>query len=201
MAEVVSRNGRKMSPVATRAVTPVKDETQKTVELDAKKQKRRAENEEYLKDKNVKAYLFAIGEAEGGDYHAKYGHGWAEGFKTGKWTFTDESTHPGAGYGGKTTASGLYQINVATWREYGEKQGLTDFSPHTQDLITVDILRTLGVIDKIKAGDIPGAMPKAATRWAALPEGPGKKNHYPPQPFAEYPKFLASYKSAGGTTK
>jgi len=201
MAEVVSRNGRKMSPVATRAVTPVKDETTKTVELDAKKQKRRAENEEYLKDKNVKAYLFAIGEAEGGDYHAKYGHGWAEGFKTGKWTFTDESTHPGAGYGGKTTASGLYQINVATWREYGEKQGLTDFSPHTQDLITVDILRTLGVIDKIKAGDIPGAMPKAATRWAALPEGPGKKNHYPPQPYVEYPKFLESYKSAGGTTK
>jgi hypothetical protein len=33
----------------------------------------------------------------------------------------------------------------------------------------------LGVIDKIKAGDIPGAMPKAATRWAALPEGPGKR--------------------------
>ena len=60
MAEVVSRNGRKMSPVATRAVTPVKDETPKTVELDAKKQKRRAENEEYLKDKNVKAYLVTI---------------------------------------------------------------------------------------------------------------------------------------------
>jgi hypothetical protein len=59
----------------------------------------------------------------------------------------------------------------------------------------------LGVIDKIKAGDIPGAMPKAATRWAALPEGPGKKNHYPPQHYVEYPEFLSSYKSAGGTTK
>jgi muramidase (phage lysozyme) len=79
--------------------------------------------------------------------------------------------------------------------------GLTDFSPHTQDLMAVDILRTLGVIDKIKAGDIPGAMPKAATRWAALPEGPGKANHYPPQPYVEYSAFLASYKSAGGTVK
>jgi hypothetical protein len=57
------------------------------------------------------------------------------------------------------------------------------------------------VIDEIKVGDIPGAMPKAATRWAVLPESPGKKNHYPPQPHAEYPEFLSSYKSAGGTTK
>ncbi|MGX0890939.1 muramidase (phage lysozyme) [Pseudomonas sp. ADAK2 TE3594] len=201
MAEVVSKNGRKMSPVATRAVTPVKDATPKTVSLDARKQIRRAENEEYLKDKNVKAFLVAIAESEGGSYHAKYGYGWAPGFQSGKWTFTDESTHPGAGYGGKTTASGMYQITIATWREYAGKMGLTDFTPNTQDLIAVDILRTLGVIDKIKAGDIPGAMPKAATRWAALPEGPGKKNHYPPQPYAEYPKFLESYKSAGGTVK
>lgn len=201
MAEVVSKSGRKMSPVATREVTAVTDTSPKTVALDAKKQIRRAENEEYLKDPNVKAYLAAIAKAEGGDYHAKYGYGWAKGFQTGKWTFTDESTHPGAGFGGSTTASGLYQITIATWREYGGKMGLTDFTPHTQDLIAVDILRTLGVIDKIKAGDIPGAMPKAATRWAALPEGPGKKNHYPPQPYAEYPDFLSYYKSAGGTVK
>ncbi|WP_434707399.1 hypothetical protein J3P75_15980 [Pseudomonas sp. R1-1] len=201
MAEVVSKSGRKMSPVATREVTAVKDTSPKTVALDAKKQIRRAENEEYLKDTNVKAFLAAIAKAEGGDYHAKYGYGWAKGFQTGKWTFTDESTHPGAGFGGSTTASGLYQITIATWREYGGKMGLTDFSPHTQDLIAVDMLRTLGVIDKIKAGDIPAAMPKAATRWAALPEGPGKKNHYPPQPYDDYPTFLSNYKSAGGTVK
>lgn len=201
MAEVVSKSGRKMSPVATREVTAIKDTSPKTVALDAKKQIRRAENEEYLKDTNVKAFLAAIAKAEGGDYHAKYGYGWAKGFQTGKWTFTDESTHPGAGFGGSTTASGLYQITIATWREYGGKMELTDFSPHTQDLIAVDMLRTLGVIDKIKAGDIPAAMPKAATRWAALPEGPGKKNHYPPQPYDDYPKFLSNYKSAGGTVK
>ncbi|MFC6690958.1 MULTISPECIES: lysozyme family protein [Pseudomonas] len=171
MAEVVSKNGRKMSPVATRAVTPVKDSTPKTVSLDAKKQVRRAENEEYLKNKNVKAFLVAIAESEGGSYHAKYGYGWAPGFKTGKWTFTDESTHPGAGHGGKTTASGMYQITIATWREYAEKMGLTDFTPNTQDLIAVDILRTLGVIDKIKAGDIPGAMPRRQRGGQHSPKG------------------------------
>ncbi|CAI8806024.1 hypothetical protein EMIT0347P_20240 [Pseudomonas sp. IT-347P] len=29
-----------------------------------------------------------------------------------------------------------------------------------------------------------------------LPEDPGKRNHYPPQPYAEYPDFLSTYKSA-----
>ncbi len=65
MAEVISKSGRKMSPVATREVTAVKDTTPKTVALDAKKQIRRAENEEYLKDKNVKAFFAAIAKAEG----------------------------------------------------------------------------------------------------------------------------------------
>lgn len=73
---------------------------------------------------------------------------------TGKWTFTDESTDPGAGYGESITASGRYQINIANWREYAGKMELTDFTPNTQDLMAVDILRTLGVIDKIKTGDI-----------------------------------------------
>jgi len=37
-----------------------------------------------LKNKNVKAFLDAIAESEGGNYHAKYGYCWAKGFKTGK---------------------------------------------------------------------------------------------------------------------
>jgi hypothetical protein len=58
------------------------------------------------------------------------------------------------------------------------------------------MLRTIGVIDKIKVGDVAGAMQKAALKWAALPEGPGLANHYPPQPYVEYSKFLASYRAA-----
>ena len=46
-----------------------------------------------------------------------------------------------------------------------------------------------------------GAMSKAALKWAALPEGPGLANHYPPQPYVEYSEFLASYRAAGGTGK
>ncbi|KQZ46369.1 hypothetical protein ASD92_26035 [Massilia sp. Root1485] len=75
----------------------------------------------------------------------------------------------------------------------------TPTAARSSDLIVVDMLRTIGVIDKIKSGDIASAMPKAALKWAALPEGPGLANHYPPQPYVEYSEFLATYKAAGGT--
>jgi muramidase (phage lysozyme) len=137
----------------------------------------------YLADPNVAAYLKAIAASEGGGYDFKYGA--VKGKKNDPWRFTDTSTHPGAGFGGRTTAAGMYQITVDTWRQFGGKMGLTDFTPNTQDLIAVDMLRTIGVIDKIKVGDVAGAMPKAALKWAALPEGPGLANHYPPQPYVE----------------
>jgi muramidase (phage lysozyme) len=207
MAEVVSKNGRKMSPVATRTVTPVKDSTPKTVSLDAKQQVRRAENEEFLKNKNVKAFLDTIAESEGGNYHAKFGYGWAPGFKTGKWTFTDESTHPGAGYGGSTTASGRYQITMGSWRDYCiAAMGLSDFTPHTQDLTAIEILRRVRAIDSLVSGDIKDAVQKASRQWESLPMGPGQANrplngHPSGQPYMPYDDVLTTYKKFGGTTK
>ena len=114
------------------------------------------------------AFLKAIGEAEGGGYDFKYGA--VKGKRNDPWRFTDTSTHPGPGFGGKTTAAGMYQITIDTWRDHGGKMGLTDFTPTTQDLIAVEMLRSLGVIDNIEAGDIAGAMPQAAkigrlSRW------------------------------------
>lgn len=79
--------------------------------------------------------------------------------------------------------------------------GLTDFPPKTQDLIAVEMPRSLGVIDNIKAGDVAGAMPQAAKKWAALPMGPGLANRYPPQPYTDYDTFLVTYKAAGGSVK
>ncbi|MEF9674186.1 hypothetical protein QNM99_27055 [Pseudomonas sp. PCH446] len=76
MTDVISKNGKKMTHVATRVITPVKDTTPKNVLLPAKQQRRRAENEEYLKNKNVKAFLDTLAKIEGGDYHAKFGYGW-----------------------------------------------------------------------------------------------------------------------------
>lgn len=154
------------------------------------------ENARHLAHPNVAAFLKAIAEAEGGGYDFKYGA--LKGRANDRWRFTDTSTHPGPGIDGKTTAAGMYQITRPTWEHHGGKLGLHDFSPRTQDLIAVEILRSLGVIQAIKEGKLVAVMPKAARIWAALPKGPGQTNHYPPQPYVKFEKFLAKYRAAGG---
>ncbi|SFB76453.1 glycoside hydrolase family 24 protein [Massilia yuzhufengensis] len=157
---------------------------------------RLAENAALLAHPNVAAFMKAIAVAEGGGYDFKYGA--LKGRREDRWRFTDTSTHPGPGIDGKTTAAGMYQITRPTWQHHGGKLGLTDFSPHTQDLIAVEILRSIGVIELVKAGDIAGAMPRAARTWAALPMGPGLCNRYPPQRYVPYNEFVSAYTAAGG---
>lgn len=198
-ARITSPSGKALHYRTTRTTTPTKDDEAKVVRIALNRKTCLEENSAYLADANVAAFLKAIGEAEGGGYDFKYGA--VKGKRNDPWRFTDTSTHPGPGFGGKTTAAGMYQITIDTWRDHGGKMGLTDFTPTTQDLIAVEMLRSLGVIDSIKAGDIAGAMPQAAKKWAALPMGPGLKNRYPPQPYMDYDTFLATYKASGGSVK
>lgn len=182
---------------AETTTTPVSDADPKTILID-KKTVQRAQNEELSKNANVKALLGAIAWAEGGDYHAKFGYAWAPG----NWSFKDESTHPGAGYGGKTTAAGMYQITIDTWKDHGiKRQGLNDFSPHTQDLIAISRLRSVGAIDPIVAGDFKQAMQAASKPWAALEQGPGLGNRYPKQVYKKYEDVLTKYRELGGSVK
>lgn len=153
-------------------------------------------NIKHLTHPNVAAFLKAIAAAEGGGYDFKYGA--LKGRSNDRWRFTDMSTHPGPGIDGRTTAAGMYQITRPTWEYHGAKLGLRDFSPRTQDLIAVEILRSLGVIEAIKAGRVVEAMPKVARIWAALPKGPGQTNHYPPQRYMHFEKFLSVFLAAGG---
>ena len=147
----------------------------------------------------MRAFLKAIADAEGGGYDFKYGA--VKGKRNDPWRFSDFSTHPGPGFGGKTTAAGMYQITVDTWRQHGGKMGLSDFSPNTQDLMAVEIIRSVGVIEKINSGDVAGAMEPVAKKWAALPKGPGLGNQYPAQPFVKYEEFYKNYQLAGGEGK
>lgn len=153
-------------------------------------------NAQHLAHPNVVAFLKAIAVAEGGGYDFKYGA--LKGRADVRWRFTDMSTHPGPGIDGRSTAAGMYQITRPTWQHHGAKLGLRDFSPRTQDLIAVEILRSLGIIDAIKEGRIVEVMPKVARIWAALPKGPGQANHYPPQRYVKFEKFVSTYLSAGG---
>jgi len=168
---LTSPSGKTLVRRASRTTTPKESSEAKIIRIAQEKKVRLAENEALLADQNVSAFLKAIAEAEGGGYDFKYGA--VKGKKNDVWRFADFSTHPGPGFGGKTTAAGMYQINIATWREHGGKMDLSDCSPKTQDLIVIELLRSVGIIDKIKAGDIAGAMGAASRKWAALPAGPG----------------------------
>jgi muramidase (phage lysozyme) len=196
---ITSPSGRTLLLRTGRTTTPKESAEAKIVRIQLKKSTRLAENEALLADRNVAAFLKAIAVAEGGDYDFKYGA--LKGKRNDPWRFSDYSTHPGPGKGGVTTAAGMYQINVDTWADHGGKMGLMDFSPKTQDLIAVEILRSIGVIDKIKAGDVAGAMPRSAIKWAALPKGPGLSSHRSDQPFMAYEEFFRHYQAAGGTGK
>jgi muramidase (phage lysozyme) len=169
------------------------------VRIRLSKEQRLAENRENLKNANVQAFLKAIADAEGGGYDFKYGA--IKGKRTDPWRFTDYSSHPGPGYDGVTTAVGMYQINKVTWQDHGERRmGLTDFQPETQDLIAVSMLRGLGIIDKIKDGDIEAGVSQASRQWAALPMGRGQAGRYS-QPYVKFERFETTYKALGGTTK
>lgn len=144
---ITSPSGRTLHHRATRRTTPREDAEAKHVRIKREKEQRLAENKEHLKSANIRAFLKAIADAEGGEYDFKYGT--VKGKKNDPWRFTDYSTHPGPGPDGVTTASGMYQINKLTWRDHGgRRMGLTDFTPETQDLIAVSILNSLGVIAK-----------------------------------------------------
>lgn len=196
---VRSPSGRTLHHRATRRTTPREDGEAKEVRIRATREQRVADNKEYLKNANVQAFLKAIGEAEGGGYDFLFGA--VKGRKNDPWRFTDFSTHPGPGKGGVTTAAGLYQITKPTWHDHAENgMGLTDFTPETQDLIAVSILRRRGVIEKIKEGEIEAGVSQASKQWAALPMGRGQAGRYD-QPYVKFEHFEAVYKSAGGTTK
>jgi len=162
----------------------------------ARRRQRLAENRAHLEAPNVRAFLNAIAAAEGGGYDFRYGA--VHGRRNDPWRFTDYSTHPGPGRGGRTTAAGMYQITRPPWREMGAKMGLTDFSPATQDLVAVEVLRTIGVLDDIVRGDVGAALDKASHRWAALSRGRGRAGRYPPQPSVSYEAFANRYRLEGG---
>ncbi|WP_152681607.1 glycoside hydrolase family 24 protein [Chromobacterium subtsugae] len=198
MSELVSEQTKTpLVKVAEKKTTPSTDKSTKKIKVD-KKAVRKEQNEEYLKNPNVSAFLKAIAAAEGGGYDFKFGA--VKGKKNDPWRFTDYSTHPGVGKDGKTTAAGMYQINTVTWKEMGGNMGLKDFSPHTQDLMAVEIFRAQKAIGDIVDGNIEAGLSKCSHRWAALPKGKGQTGRYN-QPYMEYDDFEAAFKANGGTVK
>lgn len=141
----------------------------------------------YYMDGNLSAFLAMIrksetGRSDDGAYMIFYGGS----------TFANLADHPaltgekagvplsdamckgaGLGPGCVSTAAGAYQINKPTWNDVRQDKGdgfgyLADFSPASQDIAAVRLLRKSGAVDQLMAGDFSGAVTLASGRWASL---------------------------------
>lgn len=124
--------------------------------------------EGYLGLPSVRAALDTIAWAEGGkSYGTLFGGG----------TFTDYSRHPGAAgfYNAayNTTAAGRYQIVYSTYKVLAPPLGITDFSPHSQDVLALAEASAKGGLSNIVAGNFEKALHDLGAggrcAWASLP--------------------------------
>lgn len=118
----------------------------------------------------VKRYLDMIAAAEGADYNTLFGGG----------KFEDTSRHPGVskeftqtdGKKNRSTAAGRYQFLQRTWDDVAKATGVTDFSPRSQDIGAVELLRRSGSLEAVRAGRYEEAVSKDNKTWASLPGSP-----------------------------
>lgn len=91
-----------------------------------------------------------------------------------------------------TTAAGRYQITKTTFDRYKKLLGLKDFSPASQDLIALSLIKACKADTAIETGKFDHALSQCACVWASLPNGCGDQHE-------NKPEFLkTSYLSLGG---
>ncbi|MCC5896660.1 MAG: glycoside hydrolase family 104 protein [Phormidium sp. BM_Day4_Bin.17] len=66
-------------------------------------------------------------------------------------------------------AAGRYQMISSTFDTVANRLNLDDFSPKSQDLAAVELIRLRGGLRKIEAGDFDGAIRAIRREWASLP--------------------------------
>lgn len=164
----------------------------------------------YLEDKNVQAFLALIrdteGTAKGADPYRVYGGSAKNQIKDlskpdfKRWGFTQTD-----GKKNTSSASGAYQFLERTWNGLAKEYGLTDFSPRSQDLGAIALLKQSGALDAIVKGDFDTAVKKANRTWASLPGSPyaqhTRSNDYVAQSLAKHlgeDVDLAKYKMPAG---
>ncbi len=130
-----------------------------------------------LSNPNAQKYLRLIAQAEG-TYKDASGDPYRVAF--GGSTFDDTSKHPGTlreftqtdGKKNKTSAHGAYQFLKPTWDDVAGKLGLQDFSPRSQDLAALELIRRNGSLDDVLAGRFDAAVKRDGKTWASLPSSP-----------------------------
>jgi lysozyme len=143
-----------------------------------------------VSDPNVQAFLTLIRTGEGttgpNGYRTLYGGG----------LFTSYADHPPGTVtaGGLTSsAAGAYQILSGTWTEIRTAYGLPDFSPASQDIAAVALIKRRNALADVLAGRFDAAIRKCAKEWASLPGSPYG------QPTLTLDRAHAVLAAAGGT--
>ena len=80
-----------------------------------------------------------------------------------------------------------------------EKVGLNDFSPPTQDVIAIELMRKRHILERLLENNPAAAVLNAKNEWASMPKfrngqwipqwggfGPGQAQHYYQQRLAAY---------------
>ena len=151
-----------------------------------------------IKNGNVQAFLETIAFAEGtigpDGYRMMF---------TGQ-LFNSFQAHPNVKncslYKGKplcSTAAGKYQILKTTWDEISRKLKLPDFSPESQDLATVQLIKQAGAYQDIVAGRFDDAVFKLSPTWASFLTPQGKS--YYNQPSKKLTELRSVYQRGGGS--
>ena len=111
--------------------------------------------------------------------------------------FTDYRVHPRKlvnlpNLGIKSTAAGRYQILARFYDVYKAQLKLPDFSPLSQDLIALQLMRECKAFEPLDRGDIVTAIKRCKSRWASLPgAGYGQNEH-------SMEHLVNAYVAAGG---
>jgi muramidase (phage lysozyme) len=146
---------------------------------------------------NIAAFLCMLGVSEGTDNgrQSTKCHGYD--VMVGGSNFTDFSKHPRVlvtlnSKGLKSTAAGRYQFIASTLDDLAKRLKLTDFSPVSQDLACVELLKQCGAYTLLRACRFDEALKAARNLWASLPgAGYGQLEQ-------KYEILRAAYVAAGG---
>lgn len=71
-----------------------------------------------------------------------------------------------------STAAGAYQFISRTWDGLVEQYDFPDFSPQSQDLAAVALIKGRGALNDLKDGNLSEAIRKCCKEWASLPYSP-----------------------------